>query len=80
MFSLIETITCMVIPSFIIIISNFFVILKLRKHMKQIPCSPMVSFNNADTVYSSTGPSHITKFTKISKYLYFTINKYLPQK
>uniref|UniRef100_A0A915EB33 G-protein coupled receptors family 1 profile domain-containing protein n=1 Tax=Ditylenchus dipsaci TaxID=166011 RepID=A0A915EB33_9BILA len=65
-FSLIETIICMIIPSAFIIISNFFVILKLRAHMKQIPTSPTVSFNTADTVYS-TGPSHIIKSTKISK-------------
>ncbi|KAI1715106.1 7 transmembrane receptor (rhodopsin family) domain-containing protein [Ditylenchus destructor] len=65
-FSLIETIICMIIPTGFIILSNFFVILKLRAHMKQIPSSPTVSFNTADTVYS-TGPLHTTKTTKISK-------------
>jgi len=67
-FSLIETIICMIIPSLIIVNSNIFVILKLRSHLKKIPCSPTVSFNMNDTVYS-TGPTlfHTIKFTKLSK-------------
>ncbi|KAH7714653.1 Protein C24B5.1 [Aphelenchoides avenae] len=65
-FSLMETVICMIIPSFLIVVTNIFVILKLRAHMKNIPTSPVVSFNHADTVYS-TGPSHTIKSMKISK-------------
>uniref|UniRef100_A0A183BSZ5 G_PROTEIN_RECEP_F1_2 domain-containing protein n=1 Tax=Globodera pallida TaxID=36090 RepID=A0A183BSZ5_GLOPA len=68
-FSLLETIFCMILPSLIIIFSNVFVILKLRDHLKKIPCSPTVSFNTADTVYSTGGPQqqHTIKSVKISK-------------
>ncbi|KAL3077914.1 hypothetical protein niasHS_013443 [Heterodera schachtii] len=67
-FSLLETIFCMILPSVIIIFSNLFVILKLRDHLKRIPSSPTVSFNTADTVYSTGGPQqHTIKSVKISK-------------
>uniref|UniRef100_A0AC34Q280 G-protein coupled receptors family 1 profile domain-containing protein n=1 Tax=Panagrolaimus sp. JU765 TaxID=591449 RepID=A0AC34Q280_9BILA len=66
LFSAFETISCMIIPSIFIVVSNILVVLKLRAHLKQIPSSPTVSFNTADTVYSS-GPSQTIKSTKISK-------------
>lgn len=59
-----ETGVCMIIPTWLIILFNVLVILKLRSHFKKIPASPSVSFNTADTVYS-TGPTQLT--TKISK-------------
>ena len=67
-FSLVETVICMFIPTVIIVTSNILVILKLHAHMKMIPSSPTVSFNMADTVYS-TGPTlfQTIKFTKLSK-------------
>ncbi|CAD5228307.1 unnamed protein product [Bursaphelenchus xylophilus] len=65
-FSLMETGICMIIPTVLIILFNVLVILKLRSHFKKIPASPSVSFNTADTVYS-TGPSHTIKSMKISK-------------
>ncbi|CAD5221709.1 unnamed protein product [Bursaphelenchus okinawaensis] len=65
-FSLMETGICMIIPTVLIILFNVLVILKLRSHFKNIPASPSVSFNTADTVYS-TGPSHTIKSTKVSK-------------
>uniref|UniRef100_A0AC34FLR4 G-protein coupled receptors family 1 profile domain-containing protein n=1 Tax=Panagrolaimus sp. ES5 TaxID=591445 RepID=A0AC34FLR4_9BILA len=66
LFSLIETISCMIIPSIFIVFSNIFVVLRLREHLKQIPSSPTVSFNTADTIYS-TGPTQTIKSTKVSK-------------
>uniref|UniRef100_A0AC35GJ40 G-protein coupled receptors family 1 profile domain-containing protein n=1 Tax=Panagrolaimus sp. PS1159 TaxID=55785 RepID=A0AC35GJ40_9BILA len=66
LFSLIETISCMIIPSVFIVFSNIFVVLRLREHLKQIPSSPTVSFNTADTIYS-TGPTQTIKSTKVSK-------------
>lgn len=67
-FSLLETIFCMIIPSLIIIFSNLFVILRLQAHLKKVPSSPTVSFNTADTVYSTTGPQNAAvKSVKISK-------------
>lgn len=68
LFSLIETISCMIIPSIFIVFSNIFVVLRLREHLKQIPSSPTVSFNTADTVYS-TGPTQTIKSTKVSKFV-----------
>uniref|UniRef100_A0A7E4UVB5 G_PROTEIN_RECEP_F1_2 domain-containing protein n=1 Tax=Panagrellus redivivus TaxID=6233 RepID=A0A7E4UVB5_PANRE len=66
-FSLFETISCMIIPSIFIVFSNIFVVLRLRAHLKDTPCSPTVSFNTADTVYSTAGPSQTVKSTMISK-------------
>ncbi|KAI6207172.1 G-PROTEIN-RECEP-F1-2 domain-containing protein [Aphelenchoides besseyi] len=67
-FSLFETVLCMLIPTVFIIVSNVLVILKLRNHFKRIPSSsPSVSFNTADVVFSGGPTTQTIRSTKISK-------------
>ncbi|CAJ0929713.1 unnamed protein product, partial [Mesorhabditis belari] len=65
LFTYFEAVFCMALPSFIIIISNVLVVLKLRTHLKRIPSSPTVSFHTGDVM--STSSTAIKSYTRVSR-------------
>ncbi|VDN07736.1 unnamed protein product [Thelazia callipaeda] len=66
--NMVETIFCVGLPSCIILLSNLFVIIRLRSYLKQIPSSPTVSFNTASlVVHSESAPVKSCKKTSLAR-------------